>query len=211
MARFTQCDPMKKYFSLNYFAGNDERIVDANVEFIPPKNNYYDPEYTEFNNTDTVKFILDNSINTLSEDFFRVTSGQFFGSENFCRILKKHQPDINLIPANGYLAKGHHVGKKYHLIHPRKRIHAFDYNLSSYAGKSLILSRISEKKKPGLVKGITHVVINPCRAKNENYFFLANVIYFHPVVSEILLNALIRENIDISYGHLDSNDSTPAA
>jgi hypothetical protein len=193
---------MKEYFYLNYFLGDDDRIVDASVKFDPAKDNYYDIENTKFNSNDRVDFVLDKSIKYLSEDFFRTTSGEFFGSAAFCNILVKHQPDISLVSSQGVYYNGKLVEQDYFLIHPGKKVDAFDYELSVYSGKSLILSELSRSKKPRLVKGVKKIFINAEKATGEEYFFLANIIYFHPIISGELLSDLRENSINISWGSL---------
>lgn len=107
-----------------------------------------------------------------------------------CTVLKQCQPDIQLLPASGRYADGRAVEKPCQLILPGKKVDEFDCTLSEYAGKSLILVERAFGKCTHPAKGITTLVIDSNRAAGQHFFFLAHVLYFQPIVSPELAQAL---------------------
>ena len=188
-----------KYYALEYFRGDDKAIVDAKVVYLPPKDEYYDLADSLFEKKDSLKFTVLPPLKKLREDFFRVTSGEFFGVKRLSDVVKRFQEDVQLISAAGEYSNGEFIGDEYFLIHPGKRVLAFDYDESAYSGKAMILSEREGGKPARLVKGITNIVLNRGMIGDNNYFFLGNVIYYHPIVSESLLEELLGNKFNLSY------------
>ena len=192
-----------KYYALEYFRGGDESIVDARIRYSPPRSDYYDIADSEFTQNEAVSFDVLGPLKNLKEDFFRVTSGEFLGVRGLAEVIRSFQNDVQLVPAVGRNSNGSAVEGEFCLIHPGKRVAAFNYAESDYAGKSMILSEVAQGRPGRLVKGITHVVLSEKGIEGNSYFFLANAIFFNPIVSADLLDELLARKFDLSYQMMD--------
>ena len=184
------------YFSLKHEYPNSG-YIDGDVTFVPPLPDYYQvgAPYDLANRSISVK--MDKAVKKLKVDFFLTTSGAFFASEPLAALLLQHQPDLQTYSAETTYFGGKATEKQYRLVHAARRVPCFDYEHSEYAGKALTLQRLARGEDPQtiLVKGIQAIVIDEKNSGGANFFFLSNVLYIDPFVSESLASAIREQGL----------------
>lgn len=177
-------------------------FVDADVEFIPPLPEYYQVGKKLFLAGTRVNVKLDNRVKKLKADFFLTTSGAFFVSEPLKEILSSHEVDLDFTLANSSYFNGSTTENRYFLVHAENKLICFDYVSSEYSGKSMILDRIAngELSTDYQVRGIKKLCINEQGVKGLDFFFVDNIIWIDPLISETVVNAArdsgIRLNVE---------------
>ncbi|WP_197342674.1 hypothetical protein [Ralstonia solanacearum] len=188
---------------MNYFLLRHEYpeggYIDGDVAFDPPLENYYRVGEPVDVNKRIILVTMDKAVRKLKVDFFLTTSGAFFASEEFAQLLKLHQANLKIVPAETRYASGKPTEKRYCLVHADYRLPAFDYQQSQYAGKGLTLQRLERGESPDsfLVKGVQLIVIDEERAAGQHYFFLKNVALIDPIVSNEIMHEIRDRNLNV--------------
>ena len=200
-----------KYFPLHYNYSGDhggiyhqgpyEDVGGGDVQFTPPLPDYYYSGKPVDLCDRSVRVELSKSVKRLYVDFIHTMAGCFFASEKLATLLKFHQSDLQVIPVDmcyGY-GKRKSVEKPFFLIHADHKLQCFDYQNSTYAGKTLCLGRLASGQSPDsfFVKGVTAITIDEKQAAGNNYFFLKNVLVLPPIISEPLATAIQEEKLNV--------------
>ncbi|WP_055324661.1 imm11 family protein [Ralstonia solanacearum] len=181
---------------MNYFLLHHKHpesgYIDGDVMFDPPLDTYHRAGEPLDVSGRIIVVTMDKAVRKLKTDFFLTTSGAFFASEAFAELLKRHQTNLQIVPAEARYASGKPTEKRYCLVHADHRLPAFDYQRSQYAGKGLALQRLERGESPDsfLAKGVQSIVIDEECAAGHHYFFLKNVALIDPIVSSELVHAI---------------------
>ena len=149
-----------------------------------------------------VNLKLDKRVKKLKADFFLATCGAFFVSEPLKEILSSHKVDLDFLMVNSSYFNGSATENRYFLAHAENKLICFDYVNSEYSGKSMILDRITngELATDYQVRGIKKLCINEQEVKGLDFFFIDNIIWIYPLISETAVNAArdrgIRLNVE---------------
>ena len=190
-----------QYYVLRH-EGTADSLVDADVEFVPRLPEYYQVGKKFFLAETRVNLKLDKRVKKLKADFFLATCGAFFVSEPLKEILSSHKVDLDFLMVNSSYFNGSATENRYFLAHAENKLICFDYVNSEYSGKSMILDRITngELATDYQVRGIKKLCINEQEVKGLDFFFIDNIIWIYPLISETAVNAArdrgIRLNVE---------------
>ncbi|QIQ21433.1 hypothetical protein [Zophobihabitans entericus] len=185
---------MYYYLSSDY---SDKNFFDADFNFQPPLEGYYDigEPIVPLSKDRLLNIRFKPHVKIMDMDF-AIVFDVILISDEFANILKNFKSDTVLIPTDCKYSNNKPVKKKFWLLHSLSRQGCFDYNNSDYGGKELILKSYQEGN-PKLVKVPKSIAID-CNNTNEfDYFFLKNVIFLYPIISENLKNALENAKLKI--------------
>ncbi|MCO7534441.1 hypothetical protein NJH24_06545 [Pseudomonas asiatica] len=178
---------------MNYYSMCHEVVkggyTDGDVVFYPTLSDYYQVGMSLSLIGVSVSVILDKTVRALKSDFFLTTSGAFFVSQDFKDILGGLNTSLQFSPADVKHFNGRPAVKKYYFIHVNDRCACFDYGLSEYSGKSLVMSKIQagELTADYKVRGVKKMCIDEAKTGSLDLFFVAGVIWIDPIVSEVLV------------------------
>lgn len=178
------------------------RFVDADVEFIPTLPEYYQVGKAFFLTETRVNLKLDKRVKKLKADFFLATCGAFFVSEQLKEILNSHKAGLDFLLVNSSYFNGSATENRYFLAHAENKLICFDYVNSEYSGKTMILDRIAngELSTDYQVRGIKKLCINEQQVRGLDFFFVDNITWIDPLISEAVINAArdsgIRLNVE---------------
>lgn len=178
---------------MNYYSMCHEVVeggyTDGDVVFYPSLSDYYQIGMSFSLAGVSVSVILDKRVRSLKSDFFLTTSGAFFVSQEFKDVLGELNTNVQFFPADVKYSNGRPAAKKYYFIHVNDRCACFDYGLSEYSGKSLVLSKIhaGELAADYKVRGVKKMCIDEAKTGSLDLFFVAGVIWIDPIVSELLV------------------------
>lgn len=190
-----------QYYVLRH-EGTADSLVDADVEFVPRLPEYYQVGKKFFLAETRVNLKLDKRVKKLKADFFLATCGAFFVSEPLKEILSSHKVALDFLMVNSSYFNGSATENRYFLAHAENKLICFDYLNSEYSGKSMILDRITngELATDYQVRGIKKLCINEQDVKGLDFFFIDNIIWIDPLISETAVNAArdrgIRLNVE---------------
>ena len=178
---------------MNYYSMCHEVVkggyTDGDVVFYPTLFDYYQVGMSLSLIGVSVSVILDKTVRALKSDFFLTTSGAFFVSQDFKDVLGGLNTSLQFSPADVKHFNGRPAVKKYYFIHVNDRCACFDYGLSEYSGKSLVMSKIQagELTADYKVRGVKKMCIDEAKTGSLDLFFVAGVIWIDPIVSEVLV------------------------
>ncbi|WP_410953196.1 imm11 family protein [Pseudomonas sp. S1(2024)] len=178
---------------MNYYSMCHEVVeggyTDGDVVFYPPLSDYYQIGMSLSLTGVSVSVVLDKKVRALKSDYFLTTSGAFFVSQEFKEVLGGLNTNLQFSPADVKHSNGKPTVKKYYFIHDNDRCACFDYGLSEYSGKSLVMSKIQagELAADYKVRGVKKMCIDEAKTGSLDLFFVAGVIWIDPIVSEVLV------------------------
>lgn len=189
-----------KYFVLRHedLAG---KFIDGDVIFNPPLADYYQVGEDILEPDTTVSVILDKRIKKLVSDFFYTTGGAFFASQEVKSLLEDSRVDLKILPAKIKYFNGRDAESEYYLVHADAKVACFDYQLSQYSGKSLVLDRIAkgEFSTDFKVRGINKLHVKEDMVGALDFFFIKDLIWIDPIVSEAFMQAAILRGINVRF------------
>ncbi|GLU40006.1 hypothetical protein [Pseudomonas sp. NBRC 100443] len=193
-----------RYFILHHEDPNG-KFIDADVEFSPSLPEYYQIGKNLLSENTEITITLDKSIKKINSDFFLTTCGAFFASEGLKDIFETFQHDLTIVPSKALYFSKKEVEKKYFLIHSNEKKPCFDYKNSEYSGKQLILNRISNGEPPSnfQAKGIKKLRLDEKKIGSSNFFFIADIIWLDPIVSENIESMAKQKNIKLIFEKID--------
>ncbi|HGY9626242.1 TPA: DUF1629 domain-containing protein [Pseudomonas putida] len=194
---------------MNYYSMCHEVVdggyTDGDVLFSPALGGYYRVGESISLTHLSVSVVLDKKVRSLKSDFFLTACGAFFVSNDLKDVLEELSSKAQFVSADVKYFNGRHTEKKYFLIHVNEKVPCFDYELSEYSGKSMVVSKLlaGELAYDYKVRGVKKMCINEKAAGGLDFFFVDGVIWIDPIVSEQLVLKVKSKKLSVRFNAID--------
>ncbi|MGB5956275.1 imm11 family protein [Pseudomonas sp.] len=189
-----------KYYSMCHEVV-DGGYTDGDVLFFPELDDYYQVGKSLSLAKLKVEVSLDKKVRRLKSDFFLTTCGAFFVSKELKDVLEEVNAKVQFASASVEYFDGRSSEKQYFFIHANEMPRCFDYDLSEYSGKTMVLSKIQadELDADYRVRGIKKMHINEAKAGGLDFFFVGGVIWIDPIASEELVQKVESKKLLVRF------------
>jgi hypothetical protein len=181
----------RKYYVLSPDPGLP--FIYGNITFSPIEQGIYSNLWGDRNLPEglVANAKLTNPKKIVRRDLLSFNSG-FVGRDNLFNLLsnKKFITNIKLHPCAVFYHDGEPVSGKFSFIEFRCFFDAFDYENSEY-----LTSEGENNSKNTIITSCTKLVIDESKTNQFDIFFLKNVDFFDPIITNRVLDELIKQKI----------------
>jgi hypothetical protein len=185
-----------EYFVLEHRHPNSG-YVNGSVKYLPPLVSEYIREAQDLDKSLEAHVVLDSEVRNLKLDFF-AASEAFFASVAFANLISDSDQSVEIRPAFVSYHNGVKTEKQYVLLHAPKKVNCFNYELSEYPGKELILKSRSE----GTIRRVNTIkklVLDTALIGKRAYFMINHEIaILDPLIDAGIVNAARAQKLKIA-------------
>ncbi|MNJ72163.1 hypothetical protein D3C77_687850 [compost metagenome] len=111
---------------------------------------------------------------------------------------------MQFAPADVKHFNGKPAAKEYFFIHINEKSPCFDYGLSEYSGKPMIMSKIQagELAADYKVRGVKKLCIDEVKVDGLDFFFVDGVIWIDPIASEELVRKVESKKLLVRFSSI---------